>query len=208
MGKIVFDYNKFSRGKVIVFHMWESSHMVVETLTQLEIPYIEIECDSETLIEDFKKEAKNSCGIIITGGLIKDGHPIPALPDQILNYNLPKLGICLGHQLLGFHLGSKIEKCNLGEPIGETSEVFAELYDDEIFEGLPLPSSQIVKMEHFYMLDKVPGGAKLIASTKMTPIAGFHHKAKNIWGVQFHPEKDCIKNIVIKNFYKICLNKK
>jgi GMP synthase-like glutamine amidotransferase len=38
----------------------------------------------------------------------------------------------------------------------------------------------------------------------MTPIAGFHHEEKEIWGLQFHPEKDWIGDEVLKNFYQYC----
>ena len=76
-----------------------------------------------------------------------------------------------------------------------------------IFNGIDISQEQMVKMEHYKMLDKIPPGAKLIASTNMTPIAGFHHKEKEVWGLQFHPEKDWSGEIIFKNFYQHCLEK-
>jgi GMP synthase-like glutamine amidotransferase len=211
MDEILFDFTKWSKRKLVVFHMWKCSNRVSESLKMLEIPFDVIECEDENALEKFNDNKKEYCGIIITGGIIEQGFPAPSLPEVILKAKMPKLGICLGNEMLGCYLGAEMTECNLGEtmgePIGEVIEVTAELFDDILFEGLALPGNYLVRMEHYYMLDRLPSGAKLIASTNFTPVAGFHHESKDIWGLQFHPEKDWIKDIVFRNYYKICINK-
>lgn len=204
--KNVFDFHRWSRNKIAVFHMMRSSGQILVSLDLLNIPYEVFEGDE---IEEFKKFdlLKNDfCGIIISGGLIEPYHIKPTIPDNIIDYNLPKLGICLGHEILGTYLGSDLIDCS-PETSGEQGEVLAELKDDIIFKGIDISLKQMVKMEHHKMLDKLPPGSNLIASTKLTPIAGFHHEIREIWGLQFHPEKDWMYQTVLQNFYKYCYNR-
>lgn len=176
--------------------------MIAEALTEIGIPFDEFEQED---VDSLGNKIHKYCGLIIGGGRLDQGENPPALPEYIEDLHIPILGICLGNEILGLHLGSNLINCNGGFDLGEGSEVIAEIYPDEIYGDLPAPSNQMVKMEHFYMLDKEPNGSKLIASTRETPIAGFHHEEKSIWGLQFHPEKDLMKSIIFKNFYKICL---
>ena len=193
------EFDQWRRQKLAVVHMKKSPYQMETALDELKIPYIKFEQDD---IE--KIDINEFCGLILGGGRLDKGEMPPELPPNLLNSAIPKLGICLGHEILGEFLGSKLIECNGGFDLGEDSEVIAEIKPDELFEGIETPSSQIVKMEHFYMLDKEPIGSKLIAATNLTPIAGFHHIEKQIWGLQFHPEKDWIKYIALKNFYNIC----
>ena len=202
----VFSFNKWSRNKIGLFNMTKYPSQIISTLDLLGIPNIVLQSIDMDLQNDFEFVEKNICGIIISGGLIEKYHVLPTIPPEALNNNLPKLGICLGNEILGTYLGSKLIDCNLPAK-GEYGEVFAKLEKDLIFDGIDTSQEQMVKMEHFKMLDKVPPGAKLIASTKMTPIAGFHHEKKDIWGLQFHPEKDWSGQIILDNFYQHCFKK-
>jgi GMP synthase-like glutamine amidotransferase len=203
----ILEFKEWSERKIGVIHMKRSPHDLSRALSEVGIPF-EIFDQSESDMENrILEKSSHFCGIIIGGGKLEEHESLPRLSTEILDMNVPKLGICLGHEILGVHLGSELIDCNAGWGVGEGLEVATKIYTDPIFEGLTTPSEQMVKMEHFYMLDKVPSGAKVIASTKMTPVAGFHHYAEDIWGIQFHPEKDWMRYIILKNFYKICLNK-
>ena len=197
----ILEFNEWNNRKLAVLHMKKSPHKTALALKELSIPFDEFEQEEVSALQG---KLDKYCGLIIGGGKLDKGEPLPTLPNFVLDSRHNKLGICLGHEILGTHLGAKLIDCNGGYDLGEFSEVMVNILPDEIFGGLDTPSEQMVKMEHFYMLEKEPPGSKLIASTDLTPIAGFHHGEKKIWGVQFHPEKDWIKNIVLKNFYNIC----
>ena len=201
----VFSFNKWSRNKIGIFNMTKYPGQIISSLQLAGIPKIVLKSIDPDVEEDFEQHEKNMCGIIISGGLLEPGMPFPTIPKEALMSKLPKLGICLGHEILGKYLGSNVIDCDPAAN-GEYGEVIAQLNDDLIFSGIDTTQQQTVKMEHYKMLDKLPSGANLLASTKMTPIAGFHHEKEKIWGLQFHPEKDWEGDIVIRNFYKYCLD--
>lgn len=199
------EFNEWNEGKIAVIHMKTSPHYVPRALDSVGVPYIEFEHFDPELYEKIQSDPK-IIGIIIGGAKLEKGEVLPELPGNVLEFNKPKMGICLGHEILGVHLGANLVDCNGGfkTGVGEFSEVEVKIYPDLIYDGLDTPSEQMAKMEHYYMLDKVPPGSKLIASTHLTPVAGFHHYGKEIWGFQFHPEKDWMRTIILKNFYKYC----
>jgi GMP synthase-like glutamine amidotransferase len=201
----VFSFNKWSRNKIGIFNMTKYPGQIISLLKLAGIPQIVLMDIDPDVEEDFEFHEKNLCGIIVSGGLLEPGMSFPTIPKEALESKLPKLGICLGHEILGKYLGSTVIDCNPAAK-GEYGEVIATLHDDLIFSGIDTTQQQTVKMEHYKMLDKLPSGANLLASTNMTPIAGFHHEKEKIWGLQFHPEKDWEGDIVIKNFYRYCLN--
>ena len=204
MGNI-FNYTKWKRRRIAIIHMPFSTDEVHAAYSMLDIPHILYQGEDPDLEEKFIADAGSICGISIGGGTLKPGEYSPALPDRILNFNSPKLGICLGHEILGQHLGARIITCNEG--IGEQGEVIANLFPNLLFEGLPdLPGKYPVRMYHTKMLETLPIGSELIAETRITPIAGFYHPELKIWGLQFHPEKDWMNTLLFKNYYNYCLS--
>ena len=74
----------------------------------------ELRVYSEILPHDASRDELvrlNPRGIILSGGpssVYDDG--APALPDFLLDLNVPLLGICYGMQLLAYKLGGRVEK--------------------------------------------------------------------------------------------------
>ncbi len=202
MLKRVLEFKQWNDRKIAVLHMQKSTHNLSESLKGLQIPHIEYEQADPSFVTKMIQDSPSIIGLIIGGGVLENGDSLPVLDTRITGMNVPKMGICLGHEILGVYLGANLIRCNSN--IGEFSEVELEIYPDLIYNGLDTPSTQTTKMEHYYMIDKVPPGSKLIASSDLTPIAGFHDHEKSIWGFQFHPEKDWMKYIILKNFYKYC----
>jgi GMP synthase (glutamine-hydrolysing) len=101
----------------------------------------------------------------------------------------PVLGVCFGHQLLGWALGATVEK-NVRGP--ERGTCFVDLTDegagDPLFADLPrrFEVSQI-HGDHLTSPPTAPGTVRL-ASSEHTPWQSF--RCRNITGVQFHPEID------------------
>jgi GMP synthase (glutamine-hydrolysing) len=183
----------------------EAPKLDVESCLNLaQIPFISIPYDAKNLESLIEKNIHDCFGIIISGsrGAGPEDDAMPPVSQSILNSDLPKLGVCYGHEVLGQFLGSKVVLCS--PPAGEQSEVEAQLFDSVLFEGLDLNEKYMVTMAHDYMLDSLPNGSKLIARTQLTPIGGFENLDRKIFGLQFHPEKDWMGDIVFKNFYKFC----
>jgi len=98
---------------------------------------------------------------------------------------IPILGVCLGHQAIGYAFGGKIvrAKCLMH---GKTSMIYHN--KKEIFKNLPDPFE--ATRYHSLVIDKktFPACLEVTARTKDKEIMGLRHKKFPVWGVQFHPE--------------------
>ncbi len=107
--------------------------------------------------------------------------------DVILHFagKIPILGVCLGHQCIGYVFGGDVVRADRLMH-GKTSMIYHD--GKEIFAGLENPfeatryHSLIIKPETF------PDILSVTAWTDQDEIMGVRHKKYPIWGVQFHPE--------------------
>jgi GMP synthase-like glutamine amidotransferase len=122
--------------------------------------------------------------------------------DIVREIDLPILGICFGHQLIGAAHGSEVE--DLGHNIREFKEVKL-LGDDPIFDGLP-PSIRVSE-SHRQVIASVPEGFRHLAESATSQVEAMGHKSFPIYGVQFHPERADEKHphgrIILQNFLKL-----
>jgi len=99
--------------------------------------------------------------------------------------DLPVLGVCLGHQAIGQSFG--------GDVVGARAIMHGKVSDvthrgGGLFRGLPSPlkatryHSLAVKRETF------PDVLAIDAETADGEVMGMSHKARPVFGVQFHPE--------------------
>ncbi|MCX5697690.1 MAG: aminodeoxychorismate/anthranilate synthase component II [Candidatus Omnitrophica bacterium] len=98
---------------------------------------------------------------------------------------IPILGVCLGHQAIGYSYGAKI----VGSKYlmhGKTSLIYHNRSD--IFKGLPNPFE--ATRYHSLVVERksLPECLQITAWTKDKEIMGLRHKKFPLWGVQFHPE--------------------
>jgi len=113
---------------------------------------------------------------------------------------IPILGICLGHQSIGYAYGSKI--CQLKNPMhGKISQILHN--NQDLFHGLPNPF--IAARYHSLAIDtkNLPTDLEITAWTTDGLIMGCRHKKySHIRGIQFHPESLWTNhgNYIIKNF--------
>ena len=115
---------------------------------------------------------------------------------------IPILGVCLGHQAIGFAYGGKI----IGAKKlmhGKTSLIYHN--NKEIFRGLPNPFE--ATRYHSLLVEKksLPEVLEVTAWTKEDEIMGLKHKKYPLWGVQFHPESILTKHgmDLLKNFINL-----
>ncbi len=138
-------------------------------------------------------------GFILSGGpnsVYADD--APTLPNFIIESGLPILGICYGMHLLTNHLGGKVTPSTMRE------YGVAEL--QVVRDNLLFPASTMtVWMSHGDQSTVLPDGFIPLAESSNTPICAMADRAKNYYGVQFHPEvrhtplgKKLLENFVLK----------
>lgn len=193
-------YQDWNKNKLLVIHMITPMLDVETCLKMSKIPFESISINDNNFELNIRKHINESLGVIITGSRKKDGN-LPGLPKIVTESDIPIIGLCYGNEWLCQISGGSLEECN--PPIGEHSEVKCLLGDSLLFEGIS-DKEQIVTMAHDYMISKLPIGSKSIASTDLTPIAGFEFLRKKMFGLQFHPEKGYLGELIFSNFFKYC----
>jgi len=115
---------------------------------------------------------------------------------------VPILGVCLGHQCIGYCFGAKIIKASQIMH-GKTS--FISHNKRDIFKGIRNPF--VATRYHSLLIDKrsLPKDFIINAYTKDDIIMGIKMKDFPLFGVQFHPESILTKEgkKILKNFLKI-----
>jgi len=114
---------------------------------------------------------------------------------------IPILGVCLGHQAIGFAYGGKIVGAKKLMH-GKTSMIYHN--QKTIFRGIPNPFE--ATRYHSLIVERktLPSALEITAWTKETEIMGLKHKQFPLWGVQFHPESILTKagKDILANFLK------
>ncbi len=151
-------------------------------------------------------------GIILSGGSasVYDSDA-PEIPKEILDFNIPILGICYGMQWLAYVADqSAVHKVPEGKSYGPVKISFKENKKSKLFEGLPA----YIKAwsSHGDSVKHAPAGFQVIATSKDEGVLeGMESAAKKLYAVQFHPEVEETEdeNIILNNFVaKICGCKK
>jgi len=114
---------------------------------------------------------------------------------------LPILGVCLGHQCIGYSYGGIVAQAN---QIMHGKSSLIHHNGRGVFAGLPDPFSAIryhslaIKREH------LPDCLEVTAWTDDGEIMGIRHKKYAVAGIQFHPEsfmtehgKEILKNFLV-----------
>jgi len=115
---------------------------------------------------------------------------------------IPILGVCLGHQAIGYVYGGRIVGAKYLMH-GKTSMIYHNKKD--IFKNIPNPFE--ATRYHSLLVEKksLPRILEITAWTKEGEIMGLKHKDLPVWGVQFHPESILTKHgkDILDNFLKL-----
>lgn len=120
---------------------------------------------------------------------------------QTLHHKFPILGICLGHQAIGYSFGANIDRA---KQIKHGKQSFIEHSCSELFGGIP---KQIDVMRYHSLViekDSLPKCFTITAISKDDEeIMAIQHQNYPLYGVQFHPEsigtangKDILRNFL------------
>jgi len=111
------------------------------------------------------------------------------------------LGVCLGHQAIGFAYGGRIVGAKRLMH-GKTSLIYHDKRD--IFKGIPNPFEATRYHSLLVSRRNLPACLQVIAWTKEKEIMGLKHRDYPVWGVQFHPESILTKagKDILANFLR------
>lgn len=169
---------------ILVLDNYDSfTHNLVQYLGELGAD-VEVFRNDQITVEDIA--ARRPQGIVISPG--------PGTPEQAgvtveairrLVGTIPILGVCLGHQAIGYAFGGRIVRAPTLMH-GKTSLI---IHDGRtIFENLPNPFA--ATRYHSLVIEKssLPDCLDISATTSDGVIMGVRHKQFFCEGVQFHPE--------------------
>lgn len=132
-----------------------------------------------------QNDLENFNGVLISGApvLMSESDPTPYLlmTDWIKSIEIPILGICFGHQLIGLHFGASVHRMKEDRD-WQMIEVFQ---DCPLTQRLP---SEFEMMEDHCETISIPPGFELIGSSDACINEIMMHRERPIYGVQFHPE--------------------
>jgi len=113
---------------------------------------------------------------------------------------VPILGVCLGHQCIGYAFGGEIVRADRLMH-GKTSMIHHD--NKGVFRGLPNPFEATRYHSLIIRRETMPDSLAVTAETDAREIMGVRHKEFGVEGVQFHPEsiltavgKDLLRNFV------------
>jgi GMP synthase-like glutamine amidotransferase len=133
-------------------------------------------------------------GLLLTGGpinaqeLVNSANftkEIPIIKESIKK-DIPILGVCLGHQLLGQILGGQLLLSQPWQRGWQKQTLTNEGQNDPLFKNC----SKTFNFFEFHQdkITKLPPNSILLATSSNCKIEAFRVIDKPVWGVQFHPE--------------------
>ena len=98
---------------------------------------------------------------------------------------IPILGVCLGHQSIGYAFGGEVVRAERLMH-GKTSMIHHD--GDGVFRGLPNPFQATRYHSLIVRRETMPECLKITAETDQREVMGVRHREFPVEGVQFHPE--------------------
>ena len=152
-----------------------------------------------TVSPDTLKKASPKAIILSGGPSSVHEHASPKIPDGVLSWGIPVLGICYGAQSISQVLGGHVSSASHKE-FGRAHLALRKT--SKLFDGL---GDQNVWMSHRDQISTLPQNFETIASTSTCPHAAIACELRKLYGVQFHPEvthspygKEILANFLFK----------
>ncbi len=160
---------------------------------------------SEIALPSTDLSAFEDCmGIVFSGGpaSVYD-EKVPEFNSEILNLDIPILGLCYGHYIVQLGYKGKVGKADVGEFGFATLNLNPDV-KSPLFKGID-PSQQ-VWMSHQDGVLQMGEGFEVVGSTKDCPFAATQNLAKKRFSLQCHCEvKDTpCGNQIFQNFADYC----
>ena len=128
--------------------------------------------------------SENTKGVILSGSPASCTQADAPVADlDVMNLNVPVLGLCYGAQFLVVSNGGRVEKSTHRE-YGRANLSITQ--EDKLLQGINDGSQ--VWMSHGDTILEMPSNTEILAKTDSIPVAAFKFLDKEIYAVQFHPE--------------------
>lgn len=143
-------------------------------------------------------------GIILSGGKGNPYEPLNLTTNFIalMNYNVPVIGFCLGHEILAVAHGGRIRR--LPEYQNKREKVKILHKKDPIFAGIK-ESELFLREKHRFHVHRIPDTFVTLGTSEVCPYEIIRHKEKPIYGFQSHPEVSGEQGMrIMTNFLTMC----
>ena len=154
----------------------------------------------------FPTDTTDVKGVILSGSPYSVYDPSAFKVDlSLFRGKFPVLGICYGAQFLAFNSGGNVEPA-VAREYGRAN--LSYVCENDLLKGVKVGSQ--IWMSHGDTITNLPDDFEVIASTEDVPVAAYHVKNEQTWGVQFHPEvfHSLDGVVLLDNFLNICGCKK
>ncbi|MFW0883871.1 glutamine-hydrolyzing GMP synthase [Candidatus Acidulodesulfobacterium sp. H_13] len=136
--------------------------------------------------------------IILSGGpssVYDNGAPF--ISKEVLEINVPFLGICYGMQVMAYLMGGTVKPANNREYGHSNLDI---LKKTKLFKGCKKLSP--IWMSHGDIIVKAPDNFIVTSRTENCDTASFENREKKMYGLQFHPEvaHTVYGNKILNNF--------
>jgi para-aminobenzoate synthetase len=124
--------------------------------------------------------------VVISPGPGRPGRPrdLGRCDELLRRADLPLLGVCLGHQGIGYAAGAAVRPA----PWPRHGQLSRVRHDGEgLFTGLP-QGFQVVRYHSLCVAEPLPDALQAVAWAEDGVLMGLRHRHRPHWGVQFHPE--------------------
>ncbi|HSZ12412.1 MAG TPA: aminodeoxychorismate synthase component I [Solirubrobacteraceae bacterium] len=134
-------------------------------------------------------------------------HDFGVCADVLRSSEIPVLGVCLGHQGLGYVMNGAVTSAPLGARHGRLSAV--EHTGGGLFAGIPQGFS-VVRYHSLAVTGSLGSAGRVTAWTGEGIVMGIEHATRPLWGVQFHPESIATEHghRLVENFYALARERK
>lgn len=167
------------------------------------------ECDFDYVFFDHNQPITLSAkthiqGVILSGGKGNPFEPLNLSTNFIalMNFQVPVMGFCLGHEILAAAWRGRIKK--LSEYHTKNEVVRITVPDDPLFKGIG-QQELMLRKRHWFHVAELPDSFISLASSDTTPNEIIRHRELPLYGIQAHPEVSGPLGLkLVSNFLEIC----
>ncbi len=187
--------------KVLMIDNYDSfTYNLVQYLGSLGADVV-VKRNDEIKLEDVKRIDPDA--IVISPGPCtpkEAGISVPLIREYYRDY--PILGVCLGHQSIGYAFGGRIVNAKRLMH-GKISKIFHT--GEGVFKEIPSPFEAVRYHSLVIERESLPEVLKITAESDDKEIMGIQHVDYPVYGVQFHPESVLSQHgmDILKNFLAI-----
>jgi anthranilate synthase component 2 len=183
---------------ILVIDNYDSfTYNIVQYLGELGAD-IEVVRNDEVTVEDILKKKPDHI-LISPGPCSPKEAGVSVEVIQKLAGKIPILGVCLGHQSIGYAFGGEVVRAKTLMH-GKTSKISHD--GKGVFKGLPNPFTATRYHSLVIKKESLPKDLLVTATSEDGEIMGVRHKTLPVEGVQFHPESILTESgkSLLKNF--------